>query len=206
MPDQSLNDRLRETLRASAARRAEEAAADQLALSQPSDPETELMDEESDRQVAEMLEADARGLERAKFCASALVELWIQAGPPARELALTALTHSLTIDRNAASLAHGTPSGEPGPPEHLCTDPRLVCGFCLADVGELLPSKAQTVIVNLSRRGPLDEADRVELAADRIVSQLMDRAAERAPEAFATEPDSEHGSLGRKLADLLRES
>ena len=198
MPDQSLNDRLRETLRASAARRAEEAAADHLALSQPSDPETMAMDEESDRETAEMLEADARGLERAKFSASAVVELFIRSGPAARELALTALVHSLNLSRSAASLAHSDPSFQG---EHLCTDLVLCCSTCFCSPAEFLSDRARTVIVNLSRRGPLDEADRLELSADRIVETLMTRAADQDPAAF----DTEHGSLGRRLSDLLRE-
>ena len=205
MPEKSLTERIADDLRAAAARRAQEQAAeaeaDRLALSQPSDPETYLMDAESDRQVEEMLANDQAELRAVKLAAVRLVGLWLRASVDARRDALVALTASLNFAK------HGQ-DGEPG--VHLVVRQALVCTepWCLQEVAAGLPPRALEAIELTARSVPLNPDDQLALAADKVVDRalslgLVEHVRRQSEDALKVPPDL--GALPVKLAALLRE-
>lgn len=199
MAEKTLTERLRESLRAADARRAEE---DRVALSAPAESVADI-DEETDRRVNADLAQEAAELRAVKLAAVRLVGLWLRAPVYAREIALTALTASLNFAR------HGE-DGEPG--NHLVISQELVCtnpSCCLQSVATGLPPKAREAIELTARSVPLHPDDQLALAADAVVDRalslgLVNHVRQTSEDTLKVPPDL--GSLPSKLADLLRES
>lgn len=203
MPEKSLTDRLRESLELTRARQAEENAADQLALSQPSDPETQAMDEQSDRQVEQIMLTDQQQVKQAQFSILNLVGAWLQAPAYARELCLTALLapHRRIIQPRTDQY-----------PEHMCgpgigsSTFRLVCSSCLCEPIYGFPEETRRKIQLAAASPPVDAYIYQELGAETLIEQALERYSVKVS-PLEEPPGSVEvsGTLGRRLADLIRE-
>jgi hypothetical protein len=159
------------------------------------------LDHEVDARAELLFAATDRDQERAKLAASAVLRLWAQASPHARELALTALVQSFTLSRDTAALTHGPAPADRG--EHLCTELVMVCSHCLGSPG--LPDKSQALVVKLSQAAPLSFEDQVSLGADGFIDRLLERARVHPLNPLRLDFSPDTGSLDVKLANLLRE-